>query len=94
VKKSQLIHPNSEREYEIQSLKTKFNEELSQMEKELNKYKSHLKNKDEESLIEKTKYVGIQKENDKLKSKIKELNEYISKLPTMEEVTENDIKVQ
>ncbi len=89
-----MIHPNSEREYEIQSLKTKFNEELSQMEKELNKYKSHLKNKDEESLIEKTKYVGIQKENDKLKSKIKELNEYISKLPTMEEVTENDIKVQ
>ena len=74
-------------------MKVKYNDELNQMEKELSKYKSHLKNKDEESLIEKTKQAGIQKENDKLKSKIKELNEYISKLPTMEEVTENEIKV-
>ena len=37
--------------------------------------------------------MNIQKENDSLKSKIKELENYISQLPTSDEVNEKDSRV-
>lgn len=52
-----------------------------------------LSSKDEEFLVEKNKMANFQKENEKLRSKLTDRDNYISKLPTEEEVKETDRKV-
>ena len=52
-----------------------------------------MKSKEDDFLNEKTKNMSLQKENDKLKSKLKECDEYIANLPTMDEVDEREKKV-
>ena len=50
--------------------------------------------KEEDFLIEKTKHSNHQKELENLKAKLKECNEYITQLPTIDEVKESDRKFQ
>jgi hypothetical protein len=52
-----------------------------------------LNEKQDDYLNEKIKSTKIQNENDRLKSKIKELENYIGHLPTNDEVNEKDSKV-
>jgi hypothetical protein len=86
----------NKREFEIQELRLKYNEDLIKIERETMKFKLLFNNKEEELIGERHKVSILQKENDKIQSKLNEINQYMAELPTSDEIKEktNEINEQ
>ncbi|RNA40165.1 centrosomal of 85 kDa-like isoform X1 [Brachionus plicatilis] len=89
---SELEHLLNQREFEIQELKRKFAEESQKMDREIVQCKHLASIKEEQFVMEKTKSNTLQKEIDKLNSKLNECNRYITELPTKDELKQNENK--
>lgn len=66
-------------------MKSKFSAETSRLESEINQLRSAVNSRDEELLSEKMRYASLQKECDKLKTKLNDTNKYLAELATKEE---------
>ena len=80
----------SQREYEIKELKNRHNDEFVKVDNEAKKFKKLLNEKEEELINEKSKSASLQKDVENLKIKFKEVSQYMSELPTKDEVKEKD----
>ena len=75
-------------------MQKKFNDEINSLKLNQNLFQSQLCEKDEDMLKEKQKSASIQREFDRLQIKFNECNNYISKLPTIDESKEVDMKAR
>lgn len=82
----------NQKEYEIQENQKNYNRELDQLTQELLKAKSQLADTEGTTGKEKTKCMSLQREVDKLNLQLSERDDYIGKLPTMDEVNAEQVK--
>lgn len=84
----------NQKEYEILENQKAYNQELDQLNKDLLKVKDQLSEKDQEAQKEKTKSLAMQRDLDKLQSKLGERDDYIGQLPTIDEVAASKQKFE
>jgi len=84
---TELENKLNEREYEISELKSKSKHESAEWEQLNNRFRLTIEEKDKELLDWRSKTMALQKECDSLKSRVRELDNYLAGLPTQDEIT-------
>lgn len=84
---------NSKKEYDIKQMKIQHEEQTVKLEKEINKFKKLASEKEEELLSERNKCGNLQKDLERIRKQVNDMNHYMKELPTKDELDEAERRV-